>query len=77
MRNTPLKGLLGKSPIKKTYDFSKTKTYSGKGTIGEKLATDYASNFKTTKGAISEIIPLGKAKKVIKLAKGAYNYLTS
>jgi len=57
---------LRRSPIKKN-------TYTGKGTIGEKLATDYANKFKTIKGALSEIIPLGKAKKTIKVVKGVYD----
>jgi len=68
---------LRRSPIKEVtsegYDFSNQPAYTGKGTIGEKLATSYADKFKTIKGALSEIIPLGKAKKTIKVAKYLYD----
>ena len=56
---------LRRSPIKNTY--------TGKGTLGEKLAKNYANKFKTFKGAIGEIIPFGKAKKTIKVAKAIYD----
>ena len=57
---------LRRSPMKKN-------TYTGKGTIGEKLATDYADKFTTVKGALSEVFPLGKAKRTIKAIKGIYD----
>ena len=70
-----MKGFCGfgneSSPNK--YTMSKdaqNKTYTGKGTAGEKFAKNYAKKFKTVKGAMSEIIPLGKAKKTVKIIKG-------
>jgi len=66
-----------RSPIKADYDFSGQSAYTGKGTIGEKLATNYANKFKTVKGALSEVIPLGKAKKTIKVAKSIYDAIKS
>tara|TARA_R100001015_G_C4620514_1_gene177467 strand:+ start:1182 stop:1625 length:444 start_codon:yes stop_codon:yes gene_type:complete len=52
---------------------TQNKTYTGKGTAGEKFAKNYAKKFKTVKGAVSEIIPLGKAKKTVKVIKGIIN----
>tara|TARA_R100001163_G_scaffold5616_1_gene6691 strand:- start:169 stop:396 length:228 start_codon:yes stop_codon:yes gene_type:complete len=64
---------LRRSPVKKQYDFSNYKPYTGKGTIGEKLSKSYANKFKNIKSALSEILPFGKAKKTIKLVKGVYD----
>ena len=73
MRNTPLKGLLKKSPLRDP-DPKKAKTYSSndyspkatKGTVGDKIA-----NAVTPKSLI-DIIPVGKA---FKGAKAIVNYL--
>ena len=66
-----------RSPIKADYDFSGQSAYTGEGTLGKRLATNYANKFKTIKGALSEIIPLGKAKKTIKVAKSIYDAIKS
>ena len=65
MRNTPLKGLLGKSPIK--YDFTKKKKF-GEGKIGKKIASA------VTPKSIVDVIP---TTKVVKALKTGYNLLTS
>ena len=65
MRNTPLKGLLKKSPIK--YDFTKKKTF-GEGKIGKKIADA------VTPKSMLDVIPVGKA---VKALKTGYNLLTS
>ena len=64
---------LRRSPMKKQYDFSNYKTYTGKGAFMEGVTKKYVDKFKTVKGALSEIIPLGKAKKTIKLVKSVYD----
>ena len=63
----------GNSPIKKQYNFSNYKPYTGKGTFMEGVTKKYVDKFKTIKGAVSEILPFGKAKKTIKLVKGIYD----
>ena len=65
MRNTPLKGLLKKSPIKKNYDFTKTKEF-GEGKIGKKIVSA------VTPKNIVGIIP---TTKVFKAGKAVYNLL--
>jgi len=65
MRNIPLKGLLGKSPIKKTYP---TKDYSPeatKGNVGDKIAKAVTPSSK------AELLPVGRA---FKGAKAVYKY---
>jgi len=76
MRNKPLKGLIGKSPIKKTYDFSKKKDYSpeaGKGTIGSKIVKAVTPE-NTTSGMLGSVVPVGK---VAKVGKAIYNYFNA
>ena len=70
MRNTPLRAFASKSPISKTYDFSKGKDYSPeatKGNIGSKIAKA------VTPDSLLEVVPVGKAAK---LAKATYKYFT-
>jgi len=73
-----MKGFSGfKSPLKKDYDFSGHKPYTGKGTVMEGVTKNYTDKFKTIGGTISEIIPLGKAKKAVKVVKGIYDHFKS
>ena len=64
---------LRRSPMRKDYDFSNTKTYTGKGTFGEKLAKAVTPE-NTAKGIAGAVAPVGKLGKV---AKAAYNIFTS
>ena len=64
---------LRRSPMKKQYDFSNKKTYTGKGTFGEKLAKAVPPE-NTLKGYAKAAMPVGKLGKV---AKAAYNIFTS
>ena len=64
---------LRRSPVKKKYDFTNYKTYTGKGTFMEDVTKKYVDKFKTVKGTLSEIFPFGKAKKTIKVVKGIYD----
>ena len=64
---------LGRSPMRKDYDFSNKKTYTGKGTFGEKLAKAVTPE-NTLKGYAKAAMPVGKLGKV---AKAAYNIFTS
>ena len=59
--------------MRKQYDFSNTKTYTGKGTFGEKLAKAVTPE-NTLKGYAKAAMPVGKLGKV---AKAAYNIFTS
>lgn len=54
---------------KRKYNFSKGKTYTGKGTVGEKIAKA------VTPTSFADVLPLGG--KAVKGAKAAYKYLTS
>ena len=64
---------LRRSPMRKDYDFSNKKTYTGKGTFGEKLAKAVTPE-NTLKGYAKAAMPVGKLGKV---AKAAYNIFTS
>ena len=64
---------LRRSPMRKDYDFSNKKTYTGKGTFGEKLANAVTPE-NTLKGYAKAAMPVGKLGKV---AKAAYNIFTS
>ena len=64
---------LRRSPMRKDYDFSNKKTYTGKGTFGEKLAKAVRPE-NTLKGYAKAAMPVGKLGKV---AKAAYNIFTS
>ena len=59
--------------MRKDYDFSNKKTYTGKGTFGEKLAKAVTPE-NTLKGYAKAAMPVGKLGKV---AKAAYNIFTS
>ena len=67
MRNSPLKGMLKASPIKKDYDFTKKKEF-GEGKIGKKIVDA------VTPKNLADLIPTGK---IVKGAKAAYKYFTS
>ena len=64
---------LRRSPMRKDYDFSNKKTYTGKGTFGEKLEKAVTPE-NTLKGYAKAAMPVGKLGKV---AKAAYNIFTS
>ena len=64
---------LRRSPMRKDYDFSNVKTYTGKGTFGEKLAKAVTPE-NTLKGYAKAAMPVGKLGKV---AKAAYNIFTA
>ena len=64
---------LRRSPMRKDYDFSNKKTYTGKGTFGEKLAKAVTPE-NTLKGYAKAAMPVGKLGKV---AKAAYNIFIS
>ena len=64
---------LRRSPMRKDYDFSNKKTYTGKGTFGEKLAKAVTPE-NTLKGYAKAAMPVGKLGKV---AKAAYKIFTS
>ena len=64
---------LRRSPMRKDYDFSNKKSYTGKGTFGEKLAKAVTPE-NTLKGYAKAAMPVGKLGKV---AKAAYNIFTS
>ena len=66
MRNTPLKGMLKASPIRKDYP---TKDYSAKATKGN-IGDRIAKAVTPTSGV--DVLPVGK---VAKGAKAIYNYL--
>ena len=64
---------LRRSPMRKDYDFSNKKTYTGKGTFGEKLAKAITPE-NTAKGIASAIAPIGRLGKI---TKAAFNIFTS
>ena len=65
MRNTPLKGILKASPIRKTYPKRDYSAKATKGTIGDKIAKA------VTPTSLIDVIPVGKAAKA---AKAIYSY---
>ena len=70
MRNSPLKGMLKASPIKKAIDFSKKADYSPKATkgmVGDKIAKALSAT------SFADLAPIGKT---LKAAKTAYRYFT-
>jgi len=67
MRNKPLKGLINRSPIKKTYDFTKKREF-GEGKIGKAIA------HAVTPKNWADMIPTTRA---FKAGKALYSYFTS
>ena len=73
MRNVPLKAFAKKSPLKAEFDYSKKVDYKGgKGTFGEKVAKAFVPDLSSARGIAMEVLPVGKAKKLYKLAKAAF-----
>ena len=64
---------LRRSAIKKEYDFSNKKTFTGEGTIGEKFAEAITPE-NTVKGVVSSVVPIGRLGKI---AKTMYNIFTA
>jgi len=81
MRNTPLRAFAKDSPMKKKYptrDFSKKADYKGgKGTLGHKVAKAFIPDLSSPKSIAMEVLPVGKAKKLYKVAKAAWKGVKS
>ncbi len=77
MRNAPLRAFAKDSPMKKkkAFDFSKKADYSKEKTsktLGAKVAKAFIPDLSTPTSAAMEFLPVGKAKKLYKVAKAAW-----
>ena len=73
MRNVPLRAFAKKSPLKSKFDYSKKVDYKGgKGTFGEKVAKAFVPDLSSPEGIAMEVLPVGRLKKLYKLAKATW-----